>query len=110
MIKLLAIPRGDFYVWTEGIGWSVELFSKPLLLSACMSVDLLLWVPHLTFHLLHHVVFGCTIKHTKGNSYLSVRKSIVTELNDHVCRYATASARSDGMFLLCGGRDASGTV
>lgn len=26
------------------------------------------------------------------------------------CRYATASARSDGMFLLCGGRDTSGTV
>lgn len=25
-------------------------------------------------------------------------------------RYATASARTDGMFLLCGGRDASGTV
>lgn len=25
-------------------------------------------------------------------------------------RYATASARSDGMFLLCGGRDASGAV
>jgi hypothetical protein len=25
-------------------------------------------------------------------------------------RYATASARSDGMLLLCGGRDASGTV
>lgn len=25
-------------------------------------------------------------------------------------RYATASARSDGMFLVCGGRDASGAV
>ena len=25
-------------------------------------------------------------------------------------RYATASARSDGMLLLCGGRDASGMV
>ena len=25
-------------------------------------------------------------------------------------RYGTASARSDGMLLLCGGRDASGTV
>lgn len=25
-------------------------------------------------------------------------------------RYGTGSARSDGMFLLCGGRDTSGTV
>jgi hypothetical protein len=28
----------------------------------------------------------------------------------HSNRYATASARSDGMLLLCGGRDASGMV
>lgn len=27
-----------------------------------------------------------------------------------MCRYATASARSDGMFLLCGGRDSTGAV
>lgn len=39
-----------------------------------------------------------------------VHKTIISQLNDHLCRYATASARSDGMFLLCGGRDASGTV
>lgn len=26
------------------------------------------------------------------------------------CRYATASARSDGLLLLCGGRDASSVV
>lgn len=28
----------------------------------------------------------------------------------HIDRYATASARSDGLLLLCGGRDASSVV
>lgn len=27
-----------------------------------------------------------------------------------LCRYATASARSDGLLLLCGGRDANSVV
>lgn len=34
----------------------------------------------------------------------------IIDLTTFRCRYATASARSDGMFLLCGGRDASGAV
>ncbi|PPR80909.1 hypothetical protein GOBAR_AA39807 [Gossypium barbadense] len=33
-----------------------------------------------------------------------------TEGDRPSARYATANARSDGMFLLCGGRDSSGTV
>ncbi|THG15847.1 hypothetical protein TEA_023870 [Camellia sinensis var. sinensis] len=38
---------------------------------------------------------------------LALRSCFATQLASQ--KYATASARSDGMFLLCGGRDASGT-
>ncbi|KAF5775876.1 putative protein-serine/threonine phosphatase [Helianthus annuus] len=39
--------------------------------------------------------------------YLNCEYSIGT---CQVALYATAGARSDGMFLLCGGRDTSGVV
>lgn len=41
---------------------------------------------------------------------LDIRKTKLDITLPYFCRYATASARSDGMFLLCGGRDSAGAV
>lgn len=47
---------------------------------------------------------------TKNISVIILWNKHFTGSIHRVYRYATASARRDGMFLLCGGRDASGTV
>lgn len=45
---------------------------------------------------------------------MAIVEHLFLQLNFHISiflhRYATGSARSDGMFLLCGGRDSLGAV
>lgn len=75
----------------------MELLIIRYFLISCMPIDLYALILWLRLFLA-----------PKRNFLPLVHKTSIW--HDRLCRYATASARSDGMFLLCGGRDASGTV
>lgn len=82
--------------WCLGFRYCSETIcmaeAKPRRWSAiCKNVSLLLWITFQSYYF-HNLC-------SKYSYYLYC-----------LYRYATASARSDGMFLLCGGRDSSGAV
>lgn len=66
------------------------------------------WVRVLKWNLILRLVGQGIKKNVQGIEV--IRHSVACKQSCNLCRYATACARSDGLLLLCGGRDATSVV